>query len=119
MRENDQADVNFISDLKFSAFKCTLDTKMKELQASGNYMPKKCQSTKEHEDILWENGLLGNHSLQALIDTVVFNTHQHGFLTEKWRGASMSQVPSSQIELVGSVGGTLTSSIVRMSLMCK
>ena len=31
LRENDRADVNFFSDPKLSAFKCTLDAKMKEL----------------------------------------------------------------------------------------
>ena len=73
LRENDRADVNFFNDPKFSAFKCTLDAKMKELQASGKYMPKKAQPiTIEHKDILWEKGLLGDHLPQALIDTLVF-----------------------------------------------
>ena len=41
LRENDWADVNFFSDAK-----------MKELQASGKYMPKKAQPiTKEHMKI--------------------------------------------------------------------
>ena len=73
LKENDQADVNTFSDPKFSGFKCTIDVKMKELQASGKYMPKKAQPiTIEHKDILWEKGLLGDHSPQALSDTLVF-----------------------------------------------
>ena len=95
LREKDRADVNFFSDPKFSAFKYTVDAKMKELQASGKYMLKKEQPiTIEHEDILWEMGLLGDHSLQALIDTLCL-LYRHVFCVEKWRGASMSQVPSS------------------------
>ena len=54
LRENDWADVNFFSDPKFSAFKCTLDAKVKELQASGKYKPKKAQPiTIQHEDIIF------------------------------------------------------------------
>ena len=111
----DRADVNFFSDPKFSAFKCTLDAKMKELQASGKYMPKKAQPiTIEHEDILWEKGLLGDHSLQTLIDTLVYIGMC--FALRSGEEHRRLRYHPAQIELVEPVRGTPTSCIVRMSL---
>ena len=106
LRENDRADVNVFSDPKFSAFKCTLDAKMKELQASGKYMPKKAQPiTIEHEDILWEKGLLGDHSPQTLIDTLVFYIGMCFALKSGEEHRCLRYHPA-QIELVEPVGGT-------------
>ena len=106
LRENDRADVNVFSDSKFSAFKCTLDAKMKELQGSGKYMPKKAQPiTIEHKDILWEKGLLGDHSLQALIDTLVFYVGMCFALRSGEEHRCLRYHPA-QIELVEPVGGT-------------
>ena len=116
LRENDRADVNFFSDPKFSAYKCTLDAKMKELQASGKYMPKKAQPfTIEHEDILWEKGLLGDHLPQALIDTLVFYIGMCFALRSGEEHRRLRYHPA-QMELVEPVRGTPTSCIVRMFL---
>ena len=105
LRENDRADVNVFSDLKFSAFKCTLNAKMKELQKSGKYMPKKAQPiTIEHEDISWEKRLLGDHSPQPLIDTLVFYVGMCFVLRSGEKHQRLRYHPA-QIELVEPVGG--------------
>jgi len=61
LREVDRADVNILADLMFSQFRFTLDTCMKELKSTDNYQVKKAEIlTKEHEDTLWKQGLLGD-----------------------------------------------------------
>ena len=105
LRKNDWADVNIVSDPKFSAFKCTLDAKMKELQTSGKHMPMKAQPiTIEHKDILWKKGLLGDHSPQALIDTLVFYVGMCFALRSGEKHRRLRYHPA-QIELVEPVGG--------------
>ena len=46
---------------------------MKELKATGSFQVKQAQPiTPEIEDLLWEKGLLGDHSPQVLLDTMLF-----------------------------------------------
>ena len=45
---------------------------MKQLKATGNYQRQKAEVVKpQHEDLLWEKGLLGDHNPNVLLDTVV------------------------------------------------
>jgi len=79
---------------------------MKELQASGKYMPKKAQPiTIEHKDILWEKGLLGDHSPQALSDTLVFYISMCFAMRSGEEHPRLEYHPA-QIELVEPVGRT-------------
>ena len=73
LKSVDRADINLFSDPKFISFKQTLDSLMKQLKATGNYHRKKAEViTLEHENLIWEKGLLGDHNARALVDTLVF-----------------------------------------------
>ena len=67
-------DVNFFEQFRFVNFHSVLDGELKRLNATGNYIHKKKASiiTVEMEDVLWEKGLLGDHSPQVLLNTMVY-----------------------------------------------
>ena len=73
LRDMNQPEVNFFADSIFSRFKTDLDSRMKELQSSGNYQARKAEPiSQEPENLLWEKGLLGDESSQVLLDTLVY-----------------------------------------------
>ena len=51
-----------------------LDAELKWLNATGNYVEKKKANviTIEMEEVLWENGLLGDHTPEVLSNTLVY-----------------------------------------------
>ena len=66
--------INFFKDADFAGFQKTMDGEMKRLRSLGlGVKPKRAEpiSVKE-EGILWENGLLGSHSPQVLLHTMVY-----------------------------------------------
>ena len=67
-------ELDFFKQPEFDDMKRTLDAKMKELTEKGvDTEKRKAQViTEEMEDYLWESKLLGDHSPQALLDTIVF-----------------------------------------------
>ena len=68
-----RADVSIFDEVKFSGFLNTLDSRMKQLKASGQFESKRGGViTEEMEAILWQKGLLGNGSPHQLLDTLVF-----------------------------------------------
>ena len=60
--------------LRNSQFRSVLDGELKRLNGTGKYIHKKKASiiTAEIEEVLWEKGLLGDHTPQVLIDTMVY-----------------------------------------------
>ena len=66
--------VNFFANPEFAQFKLVLDGEMKKLRAKGlGTSVKRAEPIRrEEEDALWENGVLGKGSPQALLDTMVY-----------------------------------------------
>ena len=67
-------DINFFEQSQFAEFQAVLDGELKQLNATGKFVHKKKASVniKEMENILWEKGLLADHSLQVLSDSMVY-----------------------------------------------
>ena len=63
-RVNGRKDVDLFSNKEFDRFKSSLDAEMKRLQGEGIGAKKKQAEviTEDEEDLLWEKGLLGDHS---------------------------------------------------------
>ena len=66
--------LNFFKDPIFSGFQKTLDSEMKRLTSIGiGVKRKQAEPISEiEENILWEKNLLGDHTPQALLDTMVY-----------------------------------------------
>ena len=67
-------DIDFFKDPEFADLKSSLDAEMKKIQASGKGSIKKQAEplSLEEEELLWEKKLLGDHSPEALLNTIVF-----------------------------------------------
>ena len=69
----DRLYVNFFVNPLFAQFRSTLDAIIKELQASGQYAMHKAEIiTSNNEVNMWTEGVHRDHSLQALLDTLMF-----------------------------------------------
>ena len=66
--------INFFDGEEFAPFRDLLDGELKSLNGTGKYIYKKRAEviTVEMEDILWHKGLLGDHTPQILVDTMVY-----------------------------------------------
>lgn len=67
-------DINFFTAAEFLGFRRALDAQMKRLKADGlGNNPKQAVTiSAEEEESLWGKGLLGSHSPQTLLDTMVY-----------------------------------------------
>ena len=74
LQQNGQPQVDFFKEQVYADFRTTLDAEMKCLQQDGIGSRKRQAEplTEEEEDLLWEKGILGEHSPQALLNSVFF-----------------------------------------------
>ena len=74
LRANHLPQLDIYSDALFANFRSTLDAEMKRLQQQGLGSKKKKAEplTDKEEDILWSKGILGDHTPQALLNTMVY-----------------------------------------------
>ena len=74
VRVNVRAHIDFFKDSEFAAFRSTLDAEMKRLQSKGLGSTHRQAEplTIEEEELLWEKKVLGDHSPEALLNTVFF-----------------------------------------------
>ena len=93
-------ELDIFKDPEFVSFRKTLDAEMKRLKASAGVrlVPKQAEPiTEAEEEMLWEKGLLGSHSPQSLVDTMVFMAGMYFALTS---GEEHRQLRFSSIELI-------------------
>ena len=66
--------IDIFKDSDFTKLRATLDAEMKRLQVLGVGSKKRQTEplTEEEEEVLWQKGLLGDHTPQALLNTMVF-----------------------------------------------
>ena len=67
-------DIDFFKDAEFSSFRSSLDAEMKRLQSKGlGSNHKQAESlTVQEEEQLWEKNILGDHSPESLLNTIIF-----------------------------------------------
>ena len=67
-------DIDFFKDAEFSSFRSSLDGEMKRLQSRGlgsNHKQAEALTVQEEEQ-LWEENILGDHSPESLLNTIIF-----------------------------------------------
>ena len=73
IRQNEKPHVDFFRDRDFAEFRMVLDSEMKRLKRAGVHAQgHKAEPLTPKEDILWMKGVLGDHTPQALLNTVFF-----------------------------------------------
>ncbi len=72
LRWNGNPGIDLFKDACFADFRMCLDSEMKRLQRAGlGSQKKKAEPLTEEEEVLWNKGLLGCKTPQALVDTVL------------------------------------------------
>ena len=71
---NGRPSTDFFKDAEFASFRQTLDAEMKRLKSAGlGSQPKQTEPlSEEDEEKLWQAKVLGDHSPQALLNTMIY-----------------------------------------------
>lgn len=74
MRQNGKPEVDFFKESAYADFRATLDAEMKRLKQAGTGSRKRQAEplTLQEEELLWKKRILGDHSPQALLNSVFF-----------------------------------------------
>lgn len=73
LKFTDRAELNLLTDSRFSRLRSTLDSEMKRLRSTGQFQKKKADVIGvQEENALWEKTILGDHCPQSLVDTLVY-----------------------------------------------
>ena len=72
--ENGRPSIDFFQDTEFASFRQALDAEMKRLKSAGlGSKPKQAEPLyEEDEEELWQAMVLGDHSPQALLNTMIY-----------------------------------------------
>lgn len=102
LRTEGKPDIDFFKDSSFSHF---IDSEMKRLQGEGVGSKQRQAEplTQEEKEMLWEKGLLGHHSGQALVDTMLYMCGTY-FALRSGQEHRALRFPPSQIELIEKPG---------------
>ena len=98
--------IDFFKSPEFASFRKILDAEMKRIKSDSTVQthPKRAEPILQYEeDLLWKNGVLGSHSPQSLVDTMVFMSGLYFALRsgEEHRSLSFSSV--ELVEKEGSI----------------
>ena len=99
-------DVDFFQNPEFAPFRKTLDAEMKRLKHDPGIatVARKAEPISDREEeILWSKGVLGSHSPQTLVDTMVFMAGMYFALRS---GEEHRQLRFSSVTLVEKAGST-------------
>ena len=101
LRQNGHPTLDIFKDSSFAEFRSTLDAEMKRLQHKGlGSMRRQAEPlTEKEEEVLWEKGLLGDHSPQALLNTMVYMNGVY-FALRSGKEHRELRFNSSQISLI-------------------
>ncbi len=74
VRSNVREDIDFFKDAEFAGFRGVLDAEMKRLQSKGLGSSHKQAEplTIEDEELLWDKKVLGDHSPESLLNTMIY-----------------------------------------------
>lgn len=73
LHQNGQPDVDFFKDKGFAQLRQTLDAEMKRLKKAGaGSCRRQAKPLTAEEELLWQIGILGDHTPQALLNTVFY-----------------------------------------------
>ena len=101
LRAAGRAEVNIFEQAEFHMFCTTLDSEMKRLNSTGQYIHKRRAEpiTVEDENLLWELGLLGTTSPTVLLHTLVYMVGLYFALRSGSEHRRLRYVPA-QIQLI-------------------
>ena len=106
MRLNGKPEVDFFREPALAEFRTVLDAEMKRLKSvgKGSHVLKAEPLNPEVEELLWEKGVLGDHSPQVLLNTVFFFQNGVDFALRSGNEHDQLRHKGCQIEMVEQPG---------------